>query len=379
MQIISERFSRILIVVGLVLTAIAILAFTLKSNFLKIPIPGDRFGQLGDTIGGLVGSMWALAGVILFYINLKEQRQAFATSNLSLEKQTESLEMQRAELELQRKEYERSYEGFQQQQKLYEEQSKGIRLQQFEATFYQLLDVYIKIRNGLDAIDKNKDFFASLYKKMTLDYRARGSAGENFIAAKELYEDEYFDNKGRLTHYLKTIYRIVKIIDDSDLTDQQKYFYSKIIRSQFTEYELFILYYNSQVHYGTKFYPLILRYNLLKHLPLLSKLEFNGIRLGITLPDSKIMFFQSWLDLFLEENLNVASQSIEETGVNSFSRSKSCHIIEGLVVEITVGLSTDITFHFTALKPNDNNEFINFVENYLFDRLYFSRYPLVSE
>jgi len=376
MDLISERFSKILITTGIIIAIIFLASFLHKSDVLnlKYVVEADKVGQFGDAVGGIVGSLWALAGVVLFYINLREQRQAISTSGLSLEKQIEALDMQRVELEIQRKEFERGREGYERQKVVYEEQSRAISVQQFESNFYALLNVYIKIRNNLDALDGEKDFFYSLFSKMTRDFTGEGNHSERFLAARNAYESIYFDNKGRLSHYLKTFYRIVKIIDDSDLSEQQKYFYSKIIRSQLTEHELFILYYNSHIQLGRRFYPLILRYNLLKHLPPFSKLEFKSLSLGLALENSKLLFFQTWLDIFLEENLNVAYGTVDEDAPAVYNRSKECPIVAGLVTELKVETSICIIFHFYTVRPHEQNNFTTFIHSYLLDRLYSSRY-----
>lgn len=54
-------------------------------NF-DVPIKTDVFGQFGDIVGGVIGSLWALAGVILFYAGLTEQRKDIQTNQNALEK-----------------------------------------------------------------------------------------------------------------------------------------------------------------------------------------------------------------------------------------------------------------------------------------------------
>ncbi|WP_220780015.1 putative phage abortive infection protein, partial [Shewanella sairae] len=82
-----------------------------------------------------------------------------------------------------------------------------------------------------------------------------------------------------MSHYLKTIYRIYKVIDEHGFnSEKEKFFYSKIVRSQFSEKELYLIYYNSHSSYGENFRPLILKYNILKHLNLTSEVEMTFLK-----------------------------------------------------------------------------------------------------
>lgn len=70
-------------------------SYTIKGNN---PIELDKTAQVGDFIGGLVGSIWAFAGVILFFIALTLQRKEFKA-------QRKELRLQRDEFKTQRKEF----------------------------------------------------------------------------------------------------------------------------------------------------------------------------------------------------------------------------------------------------------------------------------
>ncbi len=58
----------------------------------------DKTAQVGDFIGGFVGSLWSLTGVLLFYLALKLQRKEFKA-------QRKELKLQRKEIKNQKKEY----------------------------------------------------------------------------------------------------------------------------------------------------------------------------------------------------------------------------------------------------------------------------------
>ena len=69
-------------------------------------------------------------------------------------------------------------------------------------------------------------------------------------------------------HYFRHLYRIYKFVDTSCLIeDDERYEYTCIIRSQLSEYELVMLFYNCLTPNGReKFKPLIEKYSVFKNL-----------------------------------------------------------------------------------------------------------------
>lgn len=136
-KIASQNFSITLIIIGVAILIISILPFTW--NDLSIDVTqkanASKIAQYGDFIGGVVGSIFSLAGVILFYVALKEQREDFKTN-------TETLTLQKEELKLQRKELEET-------RKVFEKQSKTMTDQQNDNTFFNLLDNHSRVVESL--------------------------------------------------------------------------------------------------------------------------------------------------------------------------------------------------------------------------------------
>lgn len=77
-------------VLGIVLCSFLIVIFfilQLRKEFTVCtdqPINGQITGQVGDFIGGVAGSLWAFAGVLLFYIALRLQRRELNFKGLSI-------------------------------------------------------------------------------------------------------------------------------------------------------------------------------------------------------------------------------------------------------------------------------------------------------
>lgn len=228
----------------------------------------ERLGTFGDFFGGIIGSFWAFSGVLLFYSALREQREDFDTNRRAFEKQIEALKLQAKEFSLQREELAAA-------RKVAIEQAKTQKQQRLESTYFSLLELYANTLSALNTRCETRNFFKDLRKELISDFHPKEDPQESHKEAKSLYLKLFYQQKEELTHYFKIVYRILKIIDDSDIDEKEKHRYVKILRSQLSENEMLIIYYNSHSVYGEDLYKLILKYNLLKHLPNLSKVEFK--------------------------------------------------------------------------------------------------------
>lgn len=125
--ILTETSSLWLMIIGLSIIVIGVFIF-LNGDYSSIDpsaeVKSDKVGQFGDFIGGLAGSLWALAGVILFYIALTKQKEA--------------LELQKEEFELQRDELVKTREVF-------EKQNQTQEFLQYETSFYKLIELHQKV------------------------------------------------------------------------------------------------------------------------------------------------------------------------------------------------------------------------------------------
>lgn len=150
-RVLTENFSKVLISTGVVFAVLAIIFFTHKASLFdfNVAIDAALFGQFGDVIGGVIGSLWALAGVILFYVGLTEQRKALKLNESALIKQIEALGVQKEEMELLRQEYVNARQVFVQQKEALTAQANTAKVQQFESNFYSLINIYTNITKDL--------------------------------------------------------------------------------------------------------------------------------------------------------------------------------------------------------------------------------------
>lgn len=201
--------------------------FIIKVNGFSSEIWQDRtlLGMAGEFLGGTVGPIWALAGVILFFLALIYQKR---------------------ELVLQRMELHES-------RKIMEDQSKTIAIQQFENTFFQLLNFHInaanQIRNTkINAKSKSQNAFDELYmdfKKETAKLKSRRKADAGSLSPT----DESFENtfkavyegyKNTFQHYLENYKALLLFIKGKS---HDPSFYYNILKSHFTEQEVQVHFY----------------------------------------------------------------------------------------------------------------------------------------
>lgn len=266
-SIFNEKTASNSIIIGFIISLVMLLFFIFKGSYeftFKDNISEEKIGQFGDFIGGVIGTLFSLVGVILFYIALKEQREDFKTNQEALKMQLDAFEQQIKEFELQREELTET-------RKIFEQQTKTMKSQQFESNFYSLLNVFIAIQENF----LNKGLFTQIIDEIKskipiTDY----TSCYNNINSE--YLNTYLANRADLAKYFMTLYRLFKIIEESpNLADSEKIYYHKILRSQINKDELLVLYYNYHSEFGKKPVPIALKYEYFKHLELFSKFEFE--------------------------------------------------------------------------------------------------------
>lgn len=182
-------------------------------------------GMAGEFLGGTVGSIWALAGVILFFLALIYQKR---------------------ELVLQRMELHES-------RKIMESQSNTIAIQQFENTFFQLLNFHMNAATQIRSTSngssrKPMNAFDGLFNDFrketnTLKKRRKSDAGTSkpsdesfehcFVAVYEGYKNTF-------QHYLENYKTLLLFIKNKSADPG---FYYNILKSHFTEQEVLIHFY----------------------------------------------------------------------------------------------------------------------------------------
>ncbi|MFC5625652.1 putative phage abortive infection protein [Algoriphagus winogradskyi] len=204
-------------------------------------INSERAGQTGDFIGGIVGSIFTIVGIVLLYETLSLQRQEFIASR------------------------------------------KVFQTQQFENKYFSLIQLYNNIVNSFhleinNHSYKGKEFFAKKKQIILSTFIPANSYFKDQKQAIALYSNFYIAEREILGQYFRTLYRIFELIETTIEDTEEKLSYIKIIRGQLSESELFFLKYNAWTTFGEKFRPYIINHNLVKHLPILERMEFNQFK-----------------------------------------------------------------------------------------------------
>jgi hypothetical protein len=191
--------------------------------------------------------------------------------------------LQRKELSLQRKEMKDTRDVLIDQKKQLEIQNKTAKLQQFETTFFNLINYHNVISKDLKSYDGKANYFTNLFydfstrvydhgkesglKNMPgsiIDWLHEGTiiSPENII---KLYDD--FDKKyGSLTTtYYMGLFQALKLVAMENLPNPK--IYTNILRAKLNQYELLLIFYNCLHSNGKQdFYPLIDQFDFLKHI-----------------------------------------------------------------------------------------------------------------
>ncbi|MFA6199664.1 MAG: putative phage abortive infection protein [Bacteroidales bacterium] len=198
---------------------------------------------------------------------------AFAGVIFTIVLQSKELKLQRKELEDTRVELQGQKEAIQKQNELFDRQ-------RFENTFFNLLQnlasfVESSEYKSLDKIYKGINSFDQMLCNLDLN-NWKGYKGTSVLIsefkvdeikdAEELY-NSFSSNHKNLCLYFRMLYRIIKFVDESELTDYEKYQYTSFVRAQLSNSQLSLLFYNSTLGIGIeKFKPLVETWVLLKNI-----------------------------------------------------------------------------------------------------------------
>jgi uncharacterized protein (DUF952 family) len=257
-------------------------------------------GAIGDTIGGITAPIVGLMGAILVYYALREQIKANEIINDQFKEQKKITYRQNFEqvffnmLNLHRD----NVNNFSlvPSDLLWELHFDEKAKHKIQSNAEESLRVQLhRIENQIDPDEVGKPFEHRAFFKFSIDrlleliYLADKYGGINkkikrtkFEATKgsrsfysyfpHIYNTVFHRLDTHLGHYYRNLYRIVKMIDEQNFSEdekedyQTKYLYASIVRSQLSDHEIQWLFFNGLFDYGELFKPLIQEYSLLKNL-----------------------------------------------------------------------------------------------------------------
>jgi len=191
------------------------------------------FGSFGDYIGGVLGTMLSLISVVFIFLTYRKQIE------------------------------------------FSEKQEKMTLTQQFESSFFNLLQ---NQRSILMSLRINNTIDYAYMRKVTKDLKKRLSDREygldeinidNKVQELEKINDAYneiYNMYGSdLGHYFRSLYNIFKYIENSAINTKSNYYC--LVQAQMSNDELYLLFYNSISTYGkNKMYPLVEDNSILENL-----------------------------------------------------------------------------------------------------------------
>lgn len=262
----SDTFEVMAIVAIIIGAIIMITSFWLGSvNDIKLKDATANIVDLSEFIGGLVGSLWSLAGVLLFYASLSSQKE-------DLERQKELLVKQIDEVVAQTKEF-----------RIQNEMAKE---QKNEETFFQLLRFHSEIISTITIEQQEVDFvtgeniskniegrkafveYYDIYKRFFQEAAEMTTSQDEESLSRifdKAYNSFYLEYQADLGHYFRNLYNIIFFIDS--LKKTQHTFYFGLLMAQLSNYELTLLFFHCLRSTSKDFKALVEKYAILDQVP----------------------------------------------------------------------------------------------------------------
>ncbi len=306
-SIVREWYPTIAMLLAFTILAIVFLShyynyyeYIYANNEDKLKIVGS-LGQVGDYLGGTLNPIFAFLSFCLLLITIKIQGKELNNSTKELAKSSQALT----------------------------EQSKSLQLQNFENTFFNMINLHNEIIKNLSLEVKEKYreignngesiyFYSILSKKVDLR-EEKSYSGKNAISQlfkildthiknnikedsiknnnlSKLYNEFHLEYDDILSHYFRNIYQILKFVNKQKiLKDENKNhefknqkFYTNILRAQFSSIEFALLLMNALYkESGNKLFPLLVKFEFLEPFYIILKYS-NSSKPNENYPKSKI-------------------------------------------------------------------------------------------
>lgn len=280
-----------LVLAGFLVFLIAIVVFVFPGpRSCLYTIDEEVIGQFGDFVGGVAGTIFALVGVLLYYVALSEQRKDLKVNQDNLKIQTDALTQQIEEFKAQKEEmaetrkvYEHQTVLFQEQTNLYREQSDAMKkeaeeikkqtaihlVQQFDASFYPLLNLFCSAQR------ENVKTIEEIYSKIQCRIVKTDDINKTFNKIINEYESQYQilgEPIGRLFHLIN---QLVQLVYKSPLLeDDKKKHYIGILHSQLSECTNVVLFYHLFSEAGINEKPLYCQSGFFEEMNFMKRCEF---------------------------------------------------------------------------------------------------------
>jgi hypothetical protein len=251
-------------VIGVLIILLSLgISFANSEQYFNVEL---SLGEFGEFIGGFVGSLWSLAGILLFYSALVYQREELAEQKGILVTQTDAMIFQSKELE---------------------RQNDTLQKQKQEETFFHLLRFHIDLVETLTFESNDIDMQSGKMQKQQV--RGRNTFGEFYNVFKRFYSKylEHLSDAGvdedslkgvietsytsfftefryELGHYFRNIINLLLFIDRAN--EEDKHFFLSILFSQISVYEMSLIFFHGLTSENRDLKVFIEKYALMQDL-----------------------------------------------------------------------------------------------------------------
>lgn len=254
-----------------------------RQFYISEEIDAAVWGQYGDFLGGVIGTIIAFISILCLLKAYREQRYSnfqLSESNQQMRKSISSSEKV-AEEQIVKGIYDTLVN-------LYHESLLGYKIDNIEG--HEALDTLVNSYISNEQFVNNES-----YKKKSKE-------------AMRVFAKFITDHYSSVSTHMRIVYQLLDLIANANINRDKRRKYAKILRSQMSEGELVLLRYNCMTARGQKTGRLVFEYNLLKHLPLLSLFEFKALKEKIAdnnlisrLSEEMILWRRDICRLFLSE------------------------------------------------------------------------------
>jgi len=210
------------------------------------------FHEFGDFIGGSVGSIWSLAGLFFVYVAFLGQKQSILNQQIEILYNQEELRATRKELA-----------GQKEQMEL---QNATLKQQQFENTFFNLLNYHEELISKLYWSNHNgRITLEQAYGQFRMNYEKKSGVEEQ---SKALVKSIIFNNttsafKDVLSPFFKSLHQLLLFVDTK--CEKDKTYYIQLIESTLSDRNKVLLAYYC-INDSFQLKSIINKYNLLDNL-----------------------------------------------------------------------------------------------------------------
>lgn len=268
---VASGFPKTLGLIGAVCVAYtSAVAYYIHDTFKPVSLEKslDSWGQVGDYFGGMLNPFFGLITVILVIYSIHVQRTEFQQSTRALD--ASNTATIRSSFESSLFAWLGNYRDLLQQIKVDDIDGRNAinHLVNTRLTTLSVIKtIYPDNLAELTAILEIKGHETLYAKTDPLSEHDNLLIDSRCNEAVNQYETMYMEHRAQLDAPLRTLYRLYKWIDTNlNISENDKWHYSSLVRAQLSWPELIVLYYNCQTERGRHFSMLVNKYALLDNL-----------------------------------------------------------------------------------------------------------------